>query len=62
MLLYCLQLSIDHQGGVTRDAVEEHGGEPLLEYDGDPLDQVVDHLLFVYFKFDDCDKDFKSES
>ena len=48
--------------GLTRDAVEEHGGEPLLEYDGDPLDQVVDHLLFVYFKFDDCDKDFKSES
>ena len=47
MLLYCLQLSIDHQGGVTRDAVEEHGGDPHLEYEGAPLDQVVDHLPFV---------------
>ena len=47
MLLYCLQLSIDHQGGLTRDAIEEHEGEPLLEYDGDSLDQVVHHLPFV---------------
>ena len=33
--------------GVTRDAVEEHGGEPVLENEGDPLDQVVDHLPFA---------------